>query len=149
MVRLCELIAYCEIFSSLNGAISLASAAGSGTTGSMKLRLCMSILIAGVVFSSRTNAAEQRNESPAVLSHIPRDPVESSALDEIGYSHRRQILEVKFKNGSIYRYVGVPKSVYHDMLKAPSKTNFYFYNIKGYYRSYHVKPRVKDQPKTT
>lgn len=98
--------------------------------------------------TEKVAATEPRDDSSAVLSHIPREPVESSAIASVGYSHRRQILEIKFKSGSIYRYVGVPKSVYHDMLKAESKTAFYTYNVRKNYRSYRVRPRIKDeQPK--
>lgn len=112
----------------------------------MKLALATSIVLSCIAFLPGESGAEPQQKE-TVLSHIPRGPVESSALDEIGYSHRRQILEIKFKSGTIYRYVGVPKSVYHDMLKAQSKTAFYNWNIRGYYRSYHVYPRVKDEQK--
>ena len=91
------------------------------------------------------HAADPQENSLGVLSHIPRAPVESTAIAALGYSHRRQILEIKFKSGHTYRYVGVPKSVYHDMLKADSKTAFYTFNIKGYYRAYYVRPRIKEE----
>ncbi len=44
----------------------------------------------------------------AIVSHIPRQPVESSAIAKIGYSKRRHILEIEFVNGAVYRYLNVP-----------------------------------------
>jgi hypothetical protein len=85
-------------------------------------------------------------ESPTVISHIPRDRIESTAIMSVGYSKRRHILEIQFANGAIYRYLQVAPSVYRDLMATDSKTRYYDANIKGNYRSVRVRPRVKDQP---
>jgi KTSC domain-containing protein len=85
-------------------------------------------------------------ESGAILSHIPRERVQSSGLAAVGYSKRRHILEIEFTNGTVYRYVDVPPSVYRDLMSAESKTGYYALHIKRNYHSYRVRPRVKDQP---
>ena len=81
----------------------------------------------------------------SVTSHIPRERVQSSALASVGYSKRRHILEIEFINGAVYRYLDVPPSVYRNLISAESKTRFYDWNIKRNYRSFRVRPRVKDQ----
>ena len=89
--------------------------------------------------------AEPEPQQEAVTSHIPRQRVESSVIAEVGYSKRRHWLEIKFMNGSIYRYVDVPPSVYRDLISAESKAGYYARYIKNNYRSVRVRPRVKDE----
>ncbi len=74
-----------------------------------------------------------------VDTNIARVPVESTALASVGYSRHLQVLEVEFRNGSIYRYTDVPENVFHELVVAASKTSYYDTNIKGHYRAYHVK----------
>lgn len=58
-------------------------------------------------------------------------PVDSSNVD--GLDHEDSDLYVKFKNGSEYKYSGVPQSVYQDLLNAPSIGKYLNSNIKGTY----------------
>jgi hypothetical protein len=85
------------------------------------------------------------NDSEQIISHIPRQHVNSTAIAKVGYSKRRHVLEIEFANGAIYRYLDVPPSVYRDLISAESKARFYDFNIKGKYRSVHVQPRIKDK----
>jgi hypothetical protein len=87
---------------------------------------------------------ESHNSQP-IVSHIPREPVHSTAIGKVGYSKRRHVLEIEFVNGAIYRYLDVPFSVYRDLISAKSKARFYDFNIKGKYRSARVQPRIKDK----
>ena len=80
-----------------------------------------------------------------VVSHIARQPVESSAIAKIGYSKHLRILEFEFVNGAIYRYLDVTPAVYRDVLSAKSKARFYDVNIKGHYRSIRVRAPQKEQ----
>jgi hypothetical protein len=80
-----------------------------------------------------------------VVSHIARQPVESSAIAKIGYSKRQHILEIEFVNGAIYRYLDVPSTVYRDLMSAESKARFYDSNIKGRYRSVRIRSQQKEQ----
>jgi hypothetical protein len=83
-------------------------------------------------------------DSPApITSHIQREPIASSAITAVGYSKRLHALEIEFRNGAIYRYLNVPPSVHGALISAPSKTRFYDENIRGKYRSVHVRPRQK------
>ena len=78
-------------------------------------------------------------------SHIPRQPVQSSAIAKVGYSKRRHILEIEFVNGAVYRYFDIPLSVHRDLMSAESKARFYDSNIRKHYRSVLVRPRQKEQ----
>lgn len=62
-----------------------------------------------------------------------RIPVESSNIASIGHSFPRRMLEVEFKNGSIYRYKGVNNRTFKDMLASSSKGKFLNAAIKGIY----------------
>ncbi len=90
-------------------------------------------------------AAEPTTEEAGILSHIPRERVQSSGLTSVGYSKRRHILEIEFANGAIYRYFEVSPAVHRDLMTSESKTRYYDASIKKNYRSVRVRPRVKDQ----
>jgi hypothetical protein len=80
---------------------------------------------------------------PEIVSHIRRQPVNSTALAAVGYSQTRRALEIEFRNGAIYRYLDVPPSVYHDLMRAASKARYYDENIRRKYRSLHVRRRAE------
>src|SRR5881397_1812070 len=80
-----------------------------------------------------------------IVSRIPRQRVESSAIAAVGYSRRRHILEIQFVNGAIYRYLDVPAAVHRDLMSAESKARFYDSDIRGHYHSVLVRPRQKAQ----
>ncbi|HEY9945529.1 TPA: KTSC domain-containing protein [Neisseria meningitidis] len=58
-------------------------------------------------------------------------PVLSSNLSSVAYENG--ILEIRFKNGSLYRYKGVPQTVYDELLHAPSKGRYLHSQIKPFY----------------
>jgi hypothetical protein len=78
-----------------------------------------------------------------IVSRIKRLPVESTALATVGYSKRLRALEIEFRNGAIYRYLDVEPDVYEALINARSKARFYDHNIRGNYRSLHVRPRAR------
>jgi len=65
--------------------------------------------------------------------------VESSNLDQIRYNHPDAQLEVRFKNGSVYRYGSVPMNVYASLLQAPSKGSYLHHSVKNRYPVYKVR----------
>jgi hypothetical protein len=79
--------------------------------------------------------------SAEIISHIKRDPVQSTALASVGYSKRLHALEIEFRNGAIYRYLNVEPAIYHALMIAPSKARYYDERIRRKYRSLHVKRR--------
>jgi hypothetical protein len=86
-------------------------------------------------------AANADPSSPEIVSRIRRVPVQSTALASVGYSKRLRALEIEFRNGAVYRYLGIEPGVYDALVKAPSKTRFYDKNIRHKYRSVHVRRR--------
>jgi len=80
-----------------------------------------------------------------IVSHIPREPVQSRAIAKVGYSKRSHILEIEFVNGAVYRYLNVPGTVYRDLMSAESKARFYDSNVREHYRSVLVRPRRKQE----
>ncbi len=64
---------------------------------------------------------------------MQRVAVASSNLASIGYDAENQVLEVEFKNGSIYQYEGVPEFAYSDMMTADSLGSYFNANIKSQY----------------
>ena len=62
---------------------------------------------------------------------MKRTPVDSSAVDRVGYDATRHILEIEFKGGHVYQYLRVPPSTYAALLKAESKGTFVNEQIKG------------------
>lgn len=57
--------------------------------------------------------------------------VESATLAAIGYDSARGILELEFRSGAVYVYLGVPRPVYETLLAAPSKGGCFNHTIRG------------------
>jgi hypothetical protein len=57
----------------------------------------------------------------------------SSHLVSAGYDAESQALEVRFRNGITYRYVGVPIAVYENLMHAASPGAYHAAAIKGCY----------------
>jgi len=103
------------------------------------------ICFAVVVAITTTLLAEPSPPPNHIVSHIPREPVQSRAIAKVGYSKRRHILEIEFVNGAVYRYFDIPVSVHHELMSAESKARFYDSHIRKHYRSVLVQPREKQQ----
>jgi hypothetical protein len=97
------------------------------------------LLFATTVAGDRPKAPD----SPAIVSRIKRNAVQSSAIASIGYSKRLHALEIEFRNGATYRYLNVTPLIYRDLMIAPSKTRFYDAHVRRKYWSLHVRRRVK------
>jgi hypothetical protein len=105
------------------------------------------LLFLFAAFSLITASPEENVRSGAhnpVISHIPRDSVNSKAISSVGYSRRRHILEIEFANGAVYRYLQVAPSVYRDLMASDSKARYYDANIKGNYPSARVRSRANE-----
>ena len=60
-------------------------------------------------------------------------PVSSSNIESIGYDEQNQIVYVRFLNGSIYIYKGVPEFEFQNLLEAPSQGSYLHRNFKNVY----------------
>lgn len=56
------------------------------------------------------------------------EPVDSSHIAGIGYNSAEGILEIRFKNGKLYRYSGVPIAAYRGFFLSKSP-GWFLHNI--------------------
>lgn len=59
--------------------------------------------------------------------------VQSSNLDSVGYDEETKTLVIKFHHGK-YKYFGVPKQIFLNLLNASSKGSYHADFIKNIYR---------------
>ena len=59
--------------------------------------------------------------------------VESTTLAAIGYDGTGQILQLEFRSRAVYRYFGVPASVYEALMAASSKGSYFNGAIRGHF----------------
>lgn len=59
--------------------------------------------------------------------------VQSACLTAIAFSINRNVLQLEFRNGLAYEYLGVPASLYQSLLSAPSKGAFVTRFIRGHF----------------
>jgi hypothetical protein len=58
------------------------------------------------------------------------DLLHSTALAAAAYSDEQHLLELRFGNGAIYHYCGVPPEIYGDLLRAPSQGAYFNQGIR-------------------
>ena len=59
--------------------------------------------------------------------------VSSSNIDSIGYNEQEQGVYVRFLNGSLYVYKGVPEHEFQNLMEAPSHGSYLNRNFKNVY----------------
>lgn len=65
---------------------------------------------------------------------VPLEDLDSSSLlTAFGFDRERGIVGVRFKNGHIYHYAGVPSKVAEEFYTSESKGRYYGKAIKGQY----------------
>ena len=67
---------------------------------------------------------------PRSLSLMDTVAVESSSLAKVAYDNQREILQVEFRDGSVYQYLGVPLQTYQNLLRADSKGGYFNHHIR-------------------
>lgn len=55
----------------------------------------------------------------------------SRALSSIGYDPDAQVLEVEFRTGKIYRYLGVPAELHAWLMRSPGKGGLFNRLVEG------------------
>jgi hypothetical protein len=60
--------------------------------------------------------------------------VSSSNLSAVGYDPDDLALVTTFKNGTTYKYLNVPPSLFQGLMSAPSKGTYFNRNIKDRFR---------------
>jgi hypothetical protein len=64
---------------------------------------------------------------------MERTYVDSSNLESVGYDSNSNILEVEFKNGTLYQYTGVPEHIFPELIAASSVGVYFNENIRNNY----------------
>lgn len=67
------------------------------------------------------------------MNNIEMRPVSSSNVDSLGYDEQNQIAYVRFLNGSLYIYKGVPQHEFDNLFNAPSVGSYLHRNFKNVY----------------
>jgi hypothetical protein len=105
-----------------------------------------SVLVFCILIEIGADAFADPSPTPTqIISRIPRQSVQSTAIAKVGYSKRRHILEIEFVKAAVYRYLDVQVTVYRDLMSAKSKARFYDSNIRKHYRSVLVRPRQEQK----
>src|SRR5437870_13907491 len=107
-----------------------------------RIRVIIFVGILAAVASAHSADPPERNNSQPIISHIPRQPIDSTAIAKVGYRKRRHILDIEFANGAVYRYLVVSSSVYRDLISAESRIQFYEFYVEDKYRFVRVRPSI-------
>ena len=59
----------------------------------------------------------------------------STNISEAFYQPDTQILEISFHSGHIYRYAGITREIFDQLISAPSTGKFYNKHIRGQFTS--------------
>ena len=63
--------------------------------------------------------------------------ISSAMIHSVGYHAEAKILQIVFRNNSMFQYFNVPKNVYMDMIAANSKGNYFSVCVKdAFYHQY-------------
>jgi hypothetical protein len=84
------------------------------------------------------SASVDFNQLPGTEQEIAMLPVESNMANAVGYDTESQLLQVEFKNGSVYQYEEVDEETWEAMKTADSTGQFFNCNIKGNYPSRRI-----------
>ena len=71
--------------------------------------------------------------------------VESTTLVAIGYDAAGEILQLEFRSHAVYSYLGVPGSVFEELLSAPSKGRYFNGAIRGHFPHFLSSRTSSDQ----
>lgn len=70
---------------------------------------------------------------------MKRTRLQSSSVASAGYDAAARMLEVEFRNGGVYQYLGVPSDEYDEFMEAESKGRFLNTEIKPNHRYRRLK----------
>lgn len=74
---------------------------------------------------------------------MEREAVESKALSGIGYDDESETLEVEFRNGRVYQYLGVPRTQYDWLRRVRDKGGYFNRMIRDQFEEIDVTPVVE------
>jgi hypothetical protein len=72
---------------------------------------------------------------------MDRAPVESSTLASVGYDVTTSVLELDFRSGEVYQYLGAPHPIHRELMDAESKGRYFNQKIRDRFPHIHL-PRL-------
>lgn len=78
--------------------------------------------------------------------------VQSRLLAGIAFDHDRTILQLEFRDGTVYQYFQVPRQAYQNLLRADSKGAYFNRHVRSVFRSARLHPgtrSVAPRPQST
>jgi hypothetical protein len=72
---------------------------------------------------------------------MDREPVESSTLASVGYDATTFVLELEFRSGHVYQYLGTPFRIHCELRDAESQGRYFNQKIRDHFPHIHL-PRV-------
>jgi hypothetical protein len=69
---------------------------------------------------------------------MDRVTLDSTLLASAGHDARRQLLDVEFRTGELYRYFNVPSACYRQLLRADSKGRYFNSHIRNRFSYQHL-----------
>lgn len=90
--------------------------------------------VKGIEIRSRVTSSHDN------MDRVEQKLVKSQAIRAVGYEDPGQTLEIEFTSGRIYRYLGVPRSLYDWLLRSPSKGGIFNRMIRDRYEEIDVTP---------
>jgi hypothetical protein len=70
---------------------------------------------------------------------LPID-LQSTSLHAATYQDQSALLELEFRDGTSYRYLGVPEQVYQELLRSESKGRYFNQYIRNRFQGAKVGP---------
>jgi hypothetical protein len=64
----------------------------------------------------------------------------STTLTRVAYQMGSALLELEFRDGSVYHYAQVPEALHHDLLRADSPGLYFNLRIRGRFPHLRVRP---------
>lgn len=71
---------------------------------------------------------------------MARVELQSTSLNAATYQDQGAVLELEFRSGAIYRYLGVPEPVYQGLLSAESKGRYFNQHIRNRFTYTKIDP---------
>jgi hypothetical protein len=71
--------------------------------------------------------------------------VESATVASVAYDASRELLQIEFRDRTVYQYFGVPAEVHDALMRAPSKGRCFNSLIRGRF-DYSLVPKAPSAP---
>ena len=80
---------------------------------------------------------------------MSRVDLNSTSLQAVTYQHPCAVLELEFRSGAVYRYFGIPKQAFEELLRAESKGGYFNSCIRNRFAyakvySARAQPQIRD-----